>query len=85
MGILDLTNPLVLFAAVLIYAFLFILGKEFKKSSLTAISLVLFLITLGIYAIQLVMSDHDLCRLQCNTSILIIYIILMGRWYRSQS
>ena len=57
MGILDLTNPLVLFAAVLIYAFLFILGKEFKKSSLPAISLVLFLITLGIYAIQLVMSD----------------------------
>lgn len=57
MGILDLTNPLVLFAAVLIYAFLFILGKEFKKSSLPAISLVLFLITLGIYAIQLVMAD----------------------------
>ena len=57
MGILDLTNPLVLFAAILLYAFLFILGKEFKKSSLPAISLVLFLIILGIYAIQLVMAD----------------------------
>ena len=32
MGILDLTNPLVLFAAILLYAFLFILGKEFKST-----------------------------------------------------
>ena len=58
MGILDLTNPLVLFAAILLYAFLFILGKEFKKSSLPAIALVIFLVTLGIYGIQLATSNN---------------------------
>lgn len=58
MEILDLTNPLVLFAAILLYAFLFILGKEFKKSSLPAIALVIFLVTLGIYGIQLATSNN---------------------------
>lgn len=52
MPILDLTNPLALLAAVLIYAFFMILGKEFKKSALPAISLFLFLTTLSIYGVQ---------------------------------
>ena len=49
MYILDLTNPLVLLATILIYAALMILGKEFKKSALPAVSLFLFLIMLAIY------------------------------------
>lgn len=57
MHILDLTNPLVLFAALLIYAVLMILGKEFKKSALPAISLFLFLITLAIYGVQMIISQ----------------------------
>lgn len=52
MPILDLTDPLALLAAVLIYAFFMILGKEFKKSALPAISLFLFLTTLSIYGVQ---------------------------------
>lgn len=52
MPILDLTDPLALLAAVLIYAFFMILGKEFKKSALPAISLFLFLATLSIYGVQ---------------------------------
>ena len=58
MYILDLTNPLVLLAAVLIYAVLMILGKEFKKSVLPAISLFLFLITLAIYGVQIILSKN---------------------------
>lgn len=58
MYILDLTNPLVLLAAVLIYAALMILGKEFKKSALPAISLFLFLITLAIYGVQIIISSN---------------------------
>lgn len=58
MYILDLTNPLVLLAAVLIYALLMILGKEFKNSKLPAISLFLFLIILAIYAVQLFMAGN---------------------------
>ena len=50
--ILDLTQPIVLLAAILVYAFFMILGKELKKSSLPAVSLFLFLITLGIYGIE---------------------------------
>lgn len=57
MYILDLTNPLVLFAAVLIYGVLMILGKEFKKSVFPAISLFLFLISIGIYAVQIFFSN----------------------------
>lgn len=58
MNILDLTNPLVLLAAILIYGVLMILGKEFKKSSLPAISLFIFLATLIVYAVQLTMSHN---------------------------
>ena len=58
MYILDLTNPLVLLAAILIYGALIILGKEFKKSALPAISLFLFLITLAIYGVQIMMSNN---------------------------
>lgn len=58
MYILDLTNPLVLLVAVLIYALLMILGKEFKNSKLPAISLFLFLIILVIYAVQLFMAGN---------------------------
>ena len=58
MYILDLTNPLVLFIALLIYAFLMILGKEFKKSSLPAVSLILFIVTLGTYAVQMFISKN---------------------------
>jgi len=56
MYILNLTEPLVLLAAVLIYALFMILGKEFKNSKLTAIPLVLFLVTLAIYGVQLAIS-----------------------------
>lgn len=62
MYILDLTNPLVLFAAILIYAVLIILGKEFKKSALPASSLFLFLITLIIYAVQLAILKNPIDR-----------------------
>lgn len=58
MYILDLTNPLILLAAILIYALLMILGKEFKNSKLPATSLILFLITLAIYGIQLIISKN---------------------------
>lgn len=53
MYILDLTNPLVLLAALLIFLLLMILGKEFKKSLLPAIALFLFLVVLAIYGMQL--------------------------------
>ncbi len=56
MYILDLTNPLVLLAALLVYGAFMILGKEFKKSLLPAISLFLFLITIGVYGVQLFLS-----------------------------
>jgi lipopolysaccharide export LptBFGC system permease protein LptF len=56
--ILDLTNPLVLLAALMVYAFLMILGKEYKKSALPAISLIIFLITLGIYGVQMFTSNN---------------------------
>lgn len=58
MYILDLTNPLVLLAAILIYAALMILGKEFKKSALPAISLLIFLATLVIYGVQMFVSKN---------------------------
>ena len=58
MYILDLTNPLVLLAALMIYSVLMILGKEFKKSSLPGFSLVLFLITLGIYGVQMFINKN---------------------------
>ena len=58
MYILDLTNPLVLLAAILIYAALMILGKEFKKSALPAVSLFLFLIMLAIYGVQIIISKN---------------------------
>ena len=57
MYILDLTNPLVLLAALMVYAFLMILGKEYKKSALPAISLIIFLITLGIYGVQMFINE----------------------------
>ncbi len=57
MYILDLTNPLVLFAAILIYAVLMILGKEFKKSILPAISLGIFVITIAIYGVQISLAE----------------------------
>ena len=58
MYILDLTNPLVLLATILIYAALMILGKEFKKSALPAVSLFLFLIMLAIYGVQIIISKN---------------------------
>ena len=56
MYILDLTNPLVLLGALMLYSFLMILGKEFKKSALPAISLLIFLATLAIYGVQMFVS-----------------------------
>ena len=58
MFILDLRDPLVLLFALMIYAVLMILGKEYKKSALPGFSLVLFLITLAIYGVQLFMSSN---------------------------
>ena len=60
MYILDLTNPLVLLAALLIYSALMILGKEFKNSKLPAVSVALFVTTLALYAVQLFINkDPD--------------------------
>lgn len=59
MLIIDLRNPLILLFALMIYAVLMILGKEYKKSSLPGFSLVLFLITLAIYGVQLFMSNSE--------------------------
>lgn len=53
MYIFDLTNPYVLLASLLIYLVLMILGKEFKKSILPAISLFIFLAIVVIYGFQL--------------------------------
>lgn len=58
MYILDLTNPLVLLGALMLYSFLMILGKEFKKSALPAISLLIFLVTLVIYGVQMFVSKN---------------------------
>ena len=58
MYILDLTNPLVLLGALMLYSFLMILGKEFKKSALPAISLLIFLATLVIYGVQMFVSKN---------------------------
>ena len=58
MYVLDLTNPLVLLAALMVYAFLMILGKEYKKSALPAISLFIFLTTLIIYGVQMFTSNN---------------------------
>ena len=58
MYILDLTNPLVLLAAIMIYAFLMILGKEYENSALPAISLIIFLTTLAIYGVQMFTSNN---------------------------
>ena len=58
MYILDLTNPLVLLGALMLYAFLMILGKEYKKSALPAISLLIFLTTLIIYGVQMFTSNN---------------------------
>lgn len=52
MYILNFADPMISIAALLVYALFMILGKEFKKSALPAISLFLFLATLSIYGIQ---------------------------------
>ena len=58
MYILDLTNPLVLLAAIMVYSLLIVLGKEYKNSALPAISLIIFLTTLGIYGVQMFLSNN---------------------------
>ena len=58
MFILDLTNPLVLLGALMLYALLMVLGKEYKKSALPAISLIIFLVTLIIYGVQMFTSNN---------------------------
>lgn len=58
MVILDLTNPYVLLCAILIYLVFLILGKEFKKSILPAISLFIFLTILVVYGVQLIMNNN---------------------------
>lgn len=57
MAILNLTNPYVLLCAILIYLVFLILGKEFKKSVLPAISLFIFLAILVIYGVQLMINN----------------------------
>ena len=57
MSILDFTNPYVLLVAVLVYLLLLILGKEFKKSALPAISLFIFLTILIIYGFQFAITE----------------------------
>ena len=56
MYILDFTNPLILLAGLLVYVLFLILGKEYKKSILPAISLFLFLTVLAIYGIQFLLA-----------------------------
>ncbi len=64
MYILDLTNPLVLLAALLLYLFFMILGKEYKKSILPAIPLGLFLIIIAVYGVQFILvKDPELIKL----------------------
>ena len=58
MYVLDLTNPLVLLAALMIYSVLMILGKEFKNSKLPAVSVALFVTTLAIYGIQMFVNSN---------------------------
>ena len=58
MYILDLTHPLVLLAALMIYSLLMILGKEFKNSKLPAISVALFITTIAIYAVQMFINEN---------------------------
>ena len=57
MYILDLTNPLVLLAALMIYSVLMIIGKEFKNSKLPAVSVALFLTTIAIYGVQMFINE----------------------------
>lgn len=58
MSILDFTNPYVLLAAILVYLLSLILGKEFKKSALPAISLFIFIAILTVYGIQFAITDN---------------------------
>ena len=58
MYFLNLTNPLVLLAAIMVYSLLTVLGKEYKNSALPAISLIIFLTTLGIYGVQMFLSNN---------------------------
>ena len=50
---IDMTNPLVMLIALLINVLFIILGKEFKKSTLPAISLFIFLAIILFHAIQI--------------------------------
>lgn len=52
MYILDLTQPTGILIALLLTVLLIILGKEFKKSYLPAIALVIFLISILIHTFQ---------------------------------
>ena len=62
MYILNLSNPLVLLAGLLIYIVLITLGKEFKKSALPAASLTVFLLALLVYGIQLAFVGTEIER-----------------------
>lgn len=59
MYILNLANPLVLLAALLLYGVLMILGKEFKKSVMPAIALFLFITILVVYAVQMMFAVNS--------------------------
>lgn len=59
MSILNLTNPYVLLAAILIYLLFLILGKEFKKSILPATALFIFLLILVVYGVQLIVATDE--------------------------
>lgn len=52
---IDMTNPLIMLIALLINVLCIILGKEFKKSAIPAISLFLFLGLILLHGIQIVM------------------------------
>lgn len=52
---INMTNPLIMLMALLINVLCIILGKEFKRSAITAISLFLFLGIILLHAIQIVM------------------------------
>jgi len=58
MYILDLSNPYTIIGALMLTLIFIILGKEFKKSLLTAIGLIIFVIILVIHTFQLtVLTD----------------------------
>jgi len=59
MYVFDITQPVILFALVVVPILLIFLGKEFKRPILPVISLVIFLALLILHVIQLVILPGE--------------------------